>query len=170
MSNTTAAVASDVGRMLKRELECFRSEVEMFPDDASLWKVVPGITNSAGTLAVHVAGNLRHMVGAVLGGSGYVRDRNAEFSRRGLTRKEVMAELKRAEEEIEPAIRMLNDAALAAPFPGDMHGMTMPTRRFLIALEVHAAFHLGQAGYIRRVVTGDATSSHPIETEPLSGA
>ena len=48
--------------------------------------------------------------------------------------------------------------------------MVMPTRRFLIANEVHAAFHLGQAGYIRRVVTGNAASSQPIETKPLSGA
>ena len=170
MTNTTVAVASDLGRMLMRELDGFRSEIEMFPDDASLWTAVPGITNSAGTLAVHVAGNLRYMIGKVLGNSGYVRNRDAEFSRRGLTREEVKAELDRAKNEIEPAIRMLNDAALEAPFPGDLHGMTMPTRRLLIALEVYAAFHLGQAGYIRRVVTGDATSSHPIETGPLSGA
>jgi hypothetical protein len=169
MTNTTAAIASDLCRMLMRELDGFRHEVEMFPDDASLWKVVPGITNSAGTLAIHVAGNLRSMIGVVLGGSGYVRNRDAEFSRRGLTREEVKAELDQAKNEIEPVMRKLNDAVLAAPYPGDLHGMTMPTRRFLIANEVHAAFHLGQAGYIRRVVTGNATSSHPIETEPLSG-
>lgn len=168
-TTTTAAVASDLGLMLMRELDGFRREVEMFPDDVSLWTVVPGITNSAGTLAVHVAGNLRGMIGAVLGSSGYVRNRDAEFSRRGLTREEVKAELDRTKNEIEPVIRTLDDAALAAPFPGDFHGMTMSTRRFLIALEVHAAFHLGQAGYIRRVVTGDRTSAHPIETEPLSG-
>jgi len=154
--------------MLKRELQTFRREVDLFPDDASLWALVPGVTNSAGTLAIHVAGNLRFMIGAVLGGSGYARDRDAEFSRRGLTREEVKAELRLAEEEIEPVIRMLDDDALAARFPGDLHGMEMPTRRFLIGLEAHAAFHLAQAGYLRRIVTGDPTSSHPIPTEPLS--
>jgi hypothetical protein len=154
--------------MLMRELETFQREVEMFPDDASLWRVVPGVTNSVGTLAIHVAGNLRSMVGAVLGGSGYVRNRDAEFSRRGLTREEVKAELERAKKEIEPVLRMLDDTALAAPFPGDLHGMAMPTRRFLIALEAHSAFHLGQAGYLRRIVTGDTRSSHPIDTQPLS--
>jgi hypothetical protein len=156
--------------MLMRELDTFRREIELFPDDASLWTVVPGITNSAGTLAVHVAGNLRHMIGAVLGGSGYVRDRDAEFSRRGMTREEVKSELTRAEEEIGPVIRMLDDDALAAPFPGYLKGMKMPTRRLLIALEVHTAFHLAQAGYLRRIVTGDSTSSDPIPTEPLSDA
>jgi hypothetical protein len=154
--------------MLIRDLECFQREVEMFPDDASLWRVVPGVTNPVGALALHVAGNLRYMVGAVLGGSGYVRDRDAEFSRRGLSREEVKAELERTKEEIEPVIGMLDDATLAAPFPGYLKGMAMPTRRFLIALEVHSAFHLGQAGYLRRIVTGDARSSHPIDTQPLS--
>ena len=162
------AVAADVGRMLKRELESFRREIELFPDDAAVWAVVPGITNSAGTLALHVAGNLRYFVGAVLGGSGYVRDRDAEFSRRGLTRAEVVAELKRAEDEIEPALLAVDDAALAAPFPVALKGLTMPTGRFLIALEVHAAFHLGQAGYVRRAVTGEATSSDPIGMAPLA--
>ena len=162
------AVATDVGRMLKRELQSFRREIELFPDDDAVWGVVPGITNSAGTLALHVAGNLRYFVGAVLGGSGYVRDRDAEFSRRGLTRAEIVAELKRTEDEIAPALLGVDGAALAAPFPVALKGLAMPTGRFLIALEVHAAFHLGQAGYVRRAVTGDARSSDPIGMAPLA--
>jgi hypothetical protein len=158
----TATVAADVGRMLERELIAFRREIALFPDEASLWRVVPGITNPAGTLALHVAGNLRHFVGAVLGGSGYVRDRDAEFNRRGLTRAAVTVELERAEEEIEPAILALTDAALAAPYPVAVGGVTLPTGRFLVHLAVHTGFHLGQAGYLRRALTGDATSSGAI--------
>ncbi|HEX9164337.1 MAG TPA: DinB family protein [Gemmatimonadales bacterium] len=158
----TATVAADVGRMLERELIAFRREIELFPDDASLWKVVPGITNPAGTLALHVAGNLRHFIGAVLGGSRYVRDRDAEFSRRGLSRHEVTVELERAEDEIEPAILALTEAVLAAPYPVAVGGVTLPTGRFLIHLAVHTGFHLGQAGYLRRALTGDATSAGAI--------
>jgi uncharacterized damage-inducible protein DinB len=148
--------------MLERELMAFRREIELFPDDASLWRVVPGITNPVGTLALHVAGNLRHFIGAVLGGSGYVRDRDAEFNRRGLTRAAVTAELEQAEEEIEPAILSLTDAALAAPYPVAVGGVTLPTGRFLVHLAVHTGFHLGQAGYLRRALTGDSTSSGAI--------
>ena len=158
----TATVAADVGRMLERELIAFRREIELFPDEASLWRVVPGITNPAGTLALHVAGNLRHFIGAVLGGSRYVRDRDAEFSRRGLSRQEVTAELERAEDEIEPAILALTEPILAAPYPVAVGGVTLPTGRFLIHLAVHTGFHLGQAGYLRRALTGDATSSGAI--------
>ena len=47
-------------------------------------------------------------------------------------------------------------------------GLPFRTGMFLLHLSGHAAFHLGQAGYLRRVITGDATSSGPIPLQPLS--
>jgi hypothetical protein len=38
----------------------------------------------------------------------------------------------------------------------------------LLHLCTHAGFHLGQAGYLRRVITGDATSSGPIPLGPIA--
>ena len=38
-------------------------------------------------------------------------------------------------------------------------GHRLPANRFLVHLCAHAAYHLGQAGYLRRVLTGDARSS-----------
>ncbi len=68
-------LTTDVRSLLVRELEGFKREIALFPDDASVWKTVPGVTNSAGNLAMHVAGGLQHFIGGVLGGSGYVRNR-----------------------------------------------------------------------------------------------
>src|SRR5262249_37473238 len=87
---------SDIELMLLRELEGFEREVSLYPDDESLWKTLPGVSNSAGNLAMHIAGNLQHYVGAVLGGTGYVRNRDWEFARRSGTRTEVVAELRKA--------------------------------------------------------------------------
>jgi hypothetical protein len=78
-----------------RDLDSFRREVELFPDDDVLWKTLPGITNSGGNLALHAAGNLLHFFGTILGGTGYIRDRNTEFSRRSGSRAEVVSELNR---------------------------------------------------------------------------
>jgi hypothetical protein len=69
-----------IGTMMLRELVTLRKQIEAYPSDESLWKVVPGISNSGGTLALHLAGNLQHFIGAVLGSTGYIRDRDAEFS------------------------------------------------------------------------------------------
>ena len=46
----------------------------------TLWQTMPGLTNTAGNLALHVAGNLQHYVGTELGNTAYKRDRNLEFS------------------------------------------------------------------------------------------
>src|SRR5262245_28225173 len=79
----------DVRRLLIRELDGFRREIALFPDETSLWQNLPGVTNSAGNLALHVAGNLQYFVGTCVGGGSYVRDRPAEFASRTLSRAEV---------------------------------------------------------------------------------
>src|SRR5438067_3683862 len=79
-------LTSWIGGILARDLRALRREIEAYPNERDLWQVQPGITNSAGNLALHLAGNLQYFVGAVLGGTGYVRDRDAEFKRRDVPR------------------------------------------------------------------------------------
>ncbi len=149
-------LAADLLVILRRDLRCLIREVEAFPDDATLWRTVPGIANSAGNLALHVAGNLRAYVGGVLGGSGYQRNREREFSQREGSRAEVVAALVAASEEIEAGLQVLTMEALAAPIPHDVMGVRPATGRWLLHLATHLAFHLGQAGYVRRALTGEA--------------
>lgn len=152
-------LAADLLVLFRRDLAAFEREVALFPEDSALWRTLPGPANSAGNLALHVAGNLRHFVGAVLGGTGYIRDREAEFGRREGTKAEVVAELAEARTTLEAVLPGLSAAALAAPYPVAVAGVRPPTGRFLIHLAAHLAFHLGQAGYLRRALTGEGRSS-----------
>jgi hypothetical protein len=161
-------LTDSIRTLIVRELEGFTREIALFPDDESLWRVAPGISNSAGTLALHVAGNLQHFVGAVLGGTGYVRDRQAEFSTRGWTRQRVAHELQAAIAAIDTTLPGVGADVLAGLYPSAPNGLVVRTEMFLLHLVAHAAFHLGQAGYIRRVVTGDATSANPLPLTALS--
>ena len=158
----------DIRRLLTRELAAFAREVDLFPDDETLWKTVPGITNSAGNLALHACGNLRHFVGAVLGGTGYVRDRPAEFATRKGRREDVARELRETAYLVTAVLGRLPAAALDAPFPEAHEGIRLPCRLYLMHLSVHLAFHLGQAGYLRRALTGDARSSGPVSLKALA--
>ena len=150
---------NDVTTLLVRELEGFKRELDLFTDDESVWRTMPGVTNSAANLALHVAGGLQHLVGAVLGGTGYVRDRAAEFGRRAGTREEVRAELDRAIAIVRVVLPGLPDRVLDAEFPETVLGARFRTRIFLLHLCAHAAFHLGQAGYLRRAVMQDWRTS-----------
>jgi hypothetical protein len=156
-------------RLITRELDSFERELGLFPDDESIWSTVAGITNSAGNLGLHVAGGLQYLVGAVLGGTGYVRNRDAEFARRSGTRHEVIAEIRKASGVVRDVLPRLTDQQLSAAFPEAMMGLTIPTELFLWHLCVHAGFHLGQAGYVRRAVTANAASSGPLPLQPLAG-
>ena len=160
--------------MLQRDLAAVRRSVEAYPDDASLWTGRPGLPNAGGTLVLHIAGNLQHYVGAVLGRSGYRRDRDAEFARRDVPREILLSELDAAAAAIELALVSLDDspAALAKPYPELIAGRRVSLGDFLVHLTSHLAYHLGQLDYHRRVVTGSregvgaiAAVELPVRTE-----
>jgi uncharacterized damage-inducible protein DinB len=168
MTDHDTPVLADLGRLLDRDLETLMREVHLMPDDQSLWATLPGVANSVGNLAAHCAGNLQHYVGAVLGGSGYVRDRPREFSRRTGTRAEVAAELEQARAVVASTLAALPASRLAEPYPEAVGGMTLPTGRFLLHLAVHLGFHLGQADYLRRSMTGDVRTADTVAIRALA--
>jgi Protein of unknown function (DUF664) len=160
--------SADFARSLVRELEGFKRELALFPDDETVWRTATGVTNSAGNLALHVAGNLQYFIGSVLGRTGYVRNREVEFGRRTESRDAILRELDAAVAVVRDVLPVLSAETLAADFPEPVMGLRFRTSAFLVHLCAHAGFHLGQAGYLRRIVTGDATSSGPIPLGPLA--
>lgn len=157
-------------RLLARDLEGLSREVALFPDDETLWQTLPGVTNSAGNLALHVAGNLQHFVGAVLGSTGYVRHRDLEFSRRSGSRAEVTEELERTLAMLRQVLPRIPEERLATPYPEAVIGFPIETGLFLVHLAGHLTFHLGQAGYLRRILTGSAEASGAIPLKALAMA
>jgi hypothetical protein len=144
-------------RVLLRDLDALAAQIRAYPSDAALWQAAPGVSNPGGTLALHLVGNLRAMVGAELGGSGYVRDRPAEFATRGLTRAEVLDRIAAARTEVDRAFGKLDETALARPYPQEVGGGRLLTGPLLVHLAVHLGYHLGQLDYHRRVVTGSGS-------------
>jgi hypothetical protein len=52
----------DLAELFRRDLTRLAQEIETFPDEELLWQTVPGVTNCAGNLALHLEGNLREYV------------------------------------------------------------------------------------------------------------
>lgn len=154
--------------LMTRELASFSREIELFPDEARIWATVPGIANSAGTLSLHICGNLQHYVGAVLGGTGYARDRPLEFSTRDLSRSVLLENLAKTSEVVRTVLANLTDEQLAADYPEGLGVPRMATGLFLYHLSVHLGFHLGQAGYLRRMLTGSSESSGALAMQALA--
>lgn len=160
--------ADSFRRAFCRDLETAAREVEAYPSDESLWARIPGLTNSGGTLARHLAGNMRHFVGHLLGGSGYLRDREAEFSGAPMPRPAVAAELRAAIVEVDAAMRALDDAALQAPFATKIANVQLSTELALVHLTAHFGYHLGQIDFHRRVQDPDAQPVGAMTLDPLA--
>ena len=156
-----------VKRCLVRDLAGFDLEIEAYPDDAQVWALPNGVNNSTGTLTLHVCGNLRHFVGAVLGRNGYVRDREAEFAVRDLPRIELEMLIAVTRDEIARALDQLNPDQLPLDYPVKIGNTTLSTGRFLVHLVSHLTYHLGQADVHRRVVTGQSRGVGVIAVPPL---
>jgi hypothetical protein len=139
-------------QLFQRDLEKLKAELAAYPNEGSIWARAGDIRNPAGNLVLHLHGNLNHFVGKVLGGTDFVRDREAEFTDSGLPRAELIR-------MIEDTIRMLEDVLgrlgpdnLEQPYPLEVLGYPMTTGYFLIHLYGHLNWHLGQINYHRRLI------------------
>jgi hypothetical protein len=142
----------DLIGLYKRDLEKFAAELELYPDDASIWKLAGEIKNPAGNLAMHVVGNLNHFVGAVLGNTDYVRNRFAEFETRVGSRADLARQVREAAGMIEVVLGRFSKAQLEAPYPAPLEGYPGTHLGFLLHLYGHLNWHLGQVNYHRKMV------------------
>jgi uncharacterized damage-inducible protein DinB len=156
--------------LLDRDLRTAAREVEAYPNEQDLWAAPPGIKNVGGTLVLHLAGNIQHYVGACLGGTGYVRNRPAEFSRRDVPRAELLREIEAARRAVRATLSESAGPDLAADFPERIVGKMVNTGEYLMHLMTHFAYHLGQLDYHRRMVTGKDAAVDAMQPTELSTA
>lgn len=132
-------------------LDQLKKEIEAYPDDASLWSVADGTSNSAGNLAYHLLGNLNHFIGAALGQTGYERNRPLEFTIKDVPRAELLLWLDRTAEmlkQVLPGLTRLED-----PFPAGFFETASTVHFQLQRLLAHLAYHTGQVNFHRRLTT-----------------
>jgi uncharacterized damage-inducible protein DinB len=156
--------------ILDRDLQALAREVQAYPDEASLWQLPEGVVNSAGTLVLHLCGNIQHYIGARLGGTGYVRDRPAEFAARDVPRATLLRQIEAASAAVRVAADKLSDETLQTDFPEVVAGMRVVVGEYLIHLVSHFDYHLGQVDYHRRLVTRDSRGVDAVRTAELSTA
>jgi uncharacterized damage-inducible protein DinB len=140
--------------LYERDLGKLKDEIQQYADEADLWKTGEGITNSAGNLCLHLTGNLKHFFGAVLGGTGYVRERDAEFANKNVSRSEMLADIDATLDVVRSTLAGLVENDFDKPYPIEVFGHPMTTGYFLVHLTTHFNYHLGQINYHRRLVAG----------------
>lgn len=138
--------------IFERDLSQLKKEVELYTNEASLWKLCGEIKNPGGNLCLHLCGNLQHFIGHVLGKTDYKRNRELEFTARNIPRSELLNEIDQTREVVSRTLSQLDDALLLQPFPAELPMGKVTTLFFLIHLSAHLNYHLGQVNYHRRLI------------------
>lgn len=144
-------VITSLKSIYKRDLEKLRIEIESYKNEDAIWKVDGEITNSAGNLCLHIIGNLNGFIGAELGNSGYVRQRDLEFSTRETPRAELLKMIDETITVLDSSLDQVTPEQLEADYPKVVFADKMTTGWFLIHLATHLNYHLGQINYHRRL-------------------
>ena len=135
----------------RSKIGTLRKEIESYSSDAAVWELSEGISNSGGTLCLHLIGNLNHFIGANLGETGYVRERDIEFSDRGVSRSELLERIDRLEAVVEETLGNLTEEDLSKEYPEVLFDKQMQTGMVLAYMSGHLSYHLGQLNYHRRL-------------------
>lgn len=138
--------------LLKRELLKLRQEIDSYKSEDVLWSIDKSILNSGGNLCLHLVGNLNTFIGKHLGDTGYVRDRDREFSDKGIPKQELVKRIDETIHVVESTLSKLNDQQLEEEYPVNVFNEKMTTKYFLIHLLSHLTYHLGQINYHRRLL------------------
>ncbi len=135
-----------------KNLEHLNTEISLYKNESDIWKLTGGITNSSGNLCLHLCGNLQHYIGALIGKSGYVRNRDAEFSKKNVSQHDLLMEINITEEIISSIFESLEEKDLEKPYPDKTFGENSSIGDAMFHCEVHFTYHLGQVNYHRRLL------------------
>jgi hypothetical protein len=158
-SQLAAVVADELCRYYSHLATRVERAVRSLPRE-KLWVKPYPYGNSVGHLILHLTGNLNHYVGALIAGTGYVRDRPKEFTDpAGYPPEVVLAQFHDAVELVVRTIRTLGDDGLMAHVDDQPPIQT----RFglLLICAAHMNNHIGQMSYLVQA-QGHNTQEPPV--------
>ena len=141
--------------LFDRDLKRLRAEIEQYKDEEKIWHFENQISNSAGNLCLHLIGNLNTYIGAQLGQTGYIRDRDLEFSAKNVPKIELLSKIDETIHVVGETLKKLNGDALEKEFPIVVFEKKTSTEYLLVHLTTHLSYHLGQINYHRRLLDVD---------------
>ncbi|EPR71930.1 hypothetical protein ADIWIN_3128 [Winogradskyella psychrotolerans RS-3] len=139
-------------KLFKRDLNKLIEEIELYKTDSHIWKIEGSVTNSAGSLCLHLIGNINHFIGSVLGNTGYVRQRDLEFSLKDVPKSELIKQIEDTLLAVERTLKIVTPEDLQKEYQLQVFKEPMTTEYFLVHLSTHLAYHLGQINFHRRLL------------------
>jgi uncharacterized damage-inducible protein DinB len=138
--------------LFNRDLNKLKLEIESYQNESKIWYVDKNISNSAGNLCLHLIGNLNTYIGAQIGKTNYIRNRELEFTQKNIQQAELIARIDATIAVVNNSLNHLSDNELKQEYPILVFEAKTSTEFLLIHLTTHLGYHLGQINYHRRLL------------------
>ena len=138
--------------LFARDLRKLKKEISSYTTEENIWLSATNVNNSAGNLTLHLIGNLKHFIGAVLGNTGYIRKRELEFTIKNVPINEINDGIDETIVMVNDVLTQLTTVDLEKNYPIEVFRKPMTTEFFLLHLSTHLNYHLGQINYHRRLL------------------
>jgi len=141
---------NEIASLYERDIDKLIEEINSFKNEENLWKTFGTIKNSSGNIALHLIGGLNYFIGVTLSHTEYVRNRDQEFTIKGVDRKIIVGQLQQLVDTVKKAISQLTQEQMETPFPIFFDKENATNSYVLTQLLLHLNYHLGQVNYLRR--------------------
>lgn len=138
-------------QLFETDLNRLSAAINLYKDEESLWELKESMKISGGNLCLHTTGNLLHFIGAVLGESGFVRNRNAEFTLKNIPRQKLQERIDDTKTVVRDTLEQISKKELDKIYPQQILDEPVPTKYFLLYLLNQLNYHLGQIDYHREL-------------------
>ena len=133
-------------------LDSLKEEITLYKNEEDIWRLFSAISNTPGNLCLHLCGNLDHFFGAVIGNTGYIRDRDLEFSKKNVSREELIEGIEQTKLMLEKIFDAMTLEDVNTVYPIDIFGDNVTYGFVFSRLISHLAYHIGQINYHRRLI------------------
>ena len=140
-----------------RDLKKLKKEIELYQNENLIWHTEKNIANSGGNLCLHLLGNLNTYIGNEIGKTGYIRQRDLEFSQKNIPRTELLLQIEATIQAVNFSLDQLSNEQLNDEYPLLVWEEKTSIEYLLVHLTTHLTYHLGQINYHRRLLD---TESH----------
>jgi len=136
----------------ERDIRKLIEEVNLFSNEDNLWRTHGSVKNTSGNLVLHIIGGLNYLVGTQLAQTGYVRNRDQEFTSKGVKKEYLIAGLEELIPMINKTLNAFTQEDMEAEYPLIFDDMKVSNSYVLLQLLLHLNYHLGQVNYLRRTL------------------
>jgi hypothetical protein len=127
--------------------------------DEQFWTKPFGFGNSFGHLVLHLTGNLNYYIGAEIAGTGYVRDRDREFTEAARPAKaEVMKRFNDAVAMVARAARAQSEEDWGKSYAAMREEDAANRFNIFLRCATHLHLHVGQMIYLQYALLRERTS------------